>query len=337
MTHHVLEQVETLRDAGRWPDAVDLLRGQLVVSEDLALESAFVQGQHSAFATLADEDGPPEWPPTVPDFFTDHDAIPEILGSELTAEHLASALQHHGSLIVREFIAPDHHEFLRTMIDRAFDAMAAWEVDPEADLSPWFVEFQPDEGYSLGAWERLFVTYGGGVHAVDSPRAWFHVVETLRATGIGDVIAGYLGERPALSAKKTTLRRAGPDCRNGWHQDGAFLGKSTRSVNVWTSLTDSGVDAPGLDVVHRSFEEILETGTEGAQFTWSVSEQLAREKGGDVLERPVFNAGDAMLFDEKTLHQTGRDPETMTKTRYALETWFFAPSTYPHEQIPVCF
>ena len=337
MTGDVLAQVRTLRDDGRWSDAVEVLRAQLTDRNDVELESAFVQGQHSAFGAVTDRRGPSSWPATVPDLFSDHDGIPDLHRSEVTAERLASALQHHGSLIVRDFLAPAHHEPLRSMIDHAFDAMAAWEADPDADHSPWFVEFRPDEGYSLGAWERLFVTYGGGVHAVDSPRAWFHAVEALRETGIGDVIERYFGERPALSAKKTTLRRAGPDCRTGWHQDGAFLGERTRSVNVWTSLTDSGVDAPGLDVVHRRFDEILETGTEGAQFTWSVSPQLARERGGDVLERPVFHAGDAMLFDEKTLHQTGVDPETMTRTRYALETWFFAPSTYPHEQIPVCF
>jgi len=27
----------------------------------------------------------------------------------------------------------------------------------------------------------------------------------------------------------------------------------------------------------------------------------------------------------------------MTATRYAIEMWFFAPSTYPTEQIPILF
>jgi hypothetical protein len=27
----------------------------------------------------------------------------------------------------------------------------------------------------------------------------------------------------------------------------------------------------------------------------------------------------------------------MTRERYALESWFFAPSTYPYEQVPLLF
>ena len=52
--------------------------------------------------------------------------------------------------------------------------------------------------------------------------------------------------------------------------------------------------------------------------------------------RPVFEAGDALLFDEMLLHRTAIEPE-MTHERYTLESWFFAPSHYPHDQIPIAF
>jgi hypothetical protein len=38
-----------------------------------------------------------------------------------------------------------------------------------------------------------------------------------------------------------------------------------------------------------------------------------------------------------TLHRTAVDPATMTGERYAIESWFFAASTYPYEQVPILF
>ena len=71
----------------------------------------------------------------------------------------------------------------------------------------------------------------------------------------------------------------------------------------------------GLDA--RFFEDPVEAG------------ERARE-----LARP----GDAVLFDHLLLHRTGVDP-SMTATRYATETWFFAPSAYPDplKQVPLAF
>ena len=50
--------------------------------------------------------------------------------------------------------------------------------------------------------------------------------------GLTDLVAGYLGERPALSLEKWTLRRVPPTANTSWHQDGAFLGETVRTVNV---------------------------------------------------------------------------------------------------------
>jgi hypothetical protein len=50
----------------------------------------------------------------------------------------------------------------------------------------------------------------------------------------------------------------------------------------------------------------------------------------------VFRPGDALLFDERNLHATACGPE-MTENRYAIEAWFFAPSCYPADQVPLVF
>lgn len=50
--------------------------------------------------------------------------------------------------------------------------------------------------------------------------------------------------------------------------------------------------------------------------------------------RPIFEPGDALLFDELFLYRTACEP-AMTSERYAIETWLFAPSVYPDKQIPL--
>ncbi|MDZ7732372.1 MAG: hypothetical protein U5R31_04010 [Acidimicrobiia bacterium] len=94
--------------------------------------------------------------------------------------------------------------------------------------------------------------------------------------------------------------------------------------------------SPGLDLVPQRFPEVLETGTNGAQFDWSVGPGTVERVARHPVVRPEFRAGDALLFDELFLHRTGVSPG-MTRPRYAIESWFFAPSTYPEAQIPILF
>jgi hypothetical protein len=164
------------------------------------------------------------------------------------------------------------------------------------------------------------------------------LVDTIADVGLGRAINAYLGERPVLSVNKCTLRRVGAEPTNAnWHQDGAFLGDGIRSVNVWMSLSHCGRDAPGLDIVPRRFDRVLETGTDGAIFPWTMGPGLIdRVSEGAPVCRPEFEPGDVLLFDDLFLHRTAADP-AMTRPRHAIETWFFAPSTYPDGQIPLVF
>jgi hypothetical protein len=49
--------------------------------------------------------------------------------------------------------------------------------------------------------------------------------------------------------------------------------------------------------------------------------------------RPDFDAGDALMFDERFLHRTYFD-HCMTEDRHALECWFFAPSHRSRGYVP---
>jgi hypothetical protein len=164
----------------------------------------------------------------------------------------------------------------------------------------------------------------------------FELLDTFERVGLRRLIGGYLGERPALSVNKCTLRRVSPEAGSIWHQDGAFLG-NVRSLNVWLSLSRCGDEAPGLDIVPRRIGHILPTGTEGAMFDWSVAPALANETAAEVpVLRPIFEPGDALLFDDLFLHKTAADPE-MPNTRYAVESWFFGPSAFPADYVPLAF
>jgi hypothetical protein len=88
-------------------------------------------------------------------------------------------------------------------------------------------------------------------------------------------------------------------------------------------------------MVPRRFDEVLPTGTEGAVFPTSIGPPVvARAAETAPVCRPLFAAGDAMFFDDLFLHRTAVGGD-MRRERYAIESWFFAPSHYPREQIPI--
>src|SRR5205085_12460908 len=96
-----------------------------------------------------------------------------------------------------------------------------------------------------------------------------------------------------------------------------------------------GDEAPGLDIVPRRLERYVATGTGDAQLNWTISEEVVQEASADApVIRPIFEPGDALLFDELFLHKTGSDP-AMPNPRFAIENWFFGGSEFPAEYAPL--
>jgi hypothetical protein len=332
-----LAKADALVADGRPREAIDLLSAANRRGRNATIEQRLVQLRHAGFAQIDLSQGREVWPPAVEDLFPVSGRPPEVHRSDLTAHALGSGILRHGCLLVRGLVPPPKVASLVDAIDRALEAFAAHaDGAPVSQTSPWFVPFEPGPGYSVGH-GRPWVREAGGVWPVDSPRALFEVIESFHEVGVDRVLTEYLGERPALSVKKWTLRRVPTDTRGDWHQDGAFLGAGIRTVNVFLSLSPCGEDAPGLDVVPRRVDHIVETGTHGAWFDWSVGPELVERIAADAgVVRPIFEAGDALLFDDFFLHQTGVSPD-MTQERYSMESWFFAPSTYPRDQVPILF
>lgn len=332
-----LSAASALEHDGRPVDAIRLLTDANRRSPDPAIEEHLVSLRHAAFETL-DRQLPTDLLPPVTAAEGSPPPLAAVSVADLTAEALRSGLARNGCVWVRGLASEAQVATLADGIDRALGGFDEVAAGAEATAtSPWYVPFAPQPGKYRTGGRRNWVRASGAVWTVDSPRMLFDLCELLDDTHVGELVTEYLGERPALSANKCTLRRVPVDTNTNWHQDGAFLGAEVRTLNIWLALSDCGVDSPGLEIVPRRIDTVLLTGTEGAMFDWSVSPQVVAEAARDVpVVTPEFRAGDALLFDHLLLHRTAVGPG-MTRERYAMETWLFAPSSYPDGQIPVVY
>jgi uncharacterized small protein (DUF1192 family) len=268
----------------------------------------------------------------------DHDGLPEgplleIRHDQLTPGRLRAAILRGGCLLVRGLVPAGQAENLAEEIDRAFSERARYEAGRSFDPRS-YVPFEPDPRWGFGLPLRDWIRDGGGVLAVDSPRASFELGEVLRDAGVPELVQTYLGGPALNSGDKTTLRRAEPSVSGAWHQDGKFMGQ-VRALNLWLSLSHCGRDAPGLDLVPRRLDHHVATMTDEATMLNQVSQAAAERAAGALgILRPIFEPGDALLFDELFLHKTASD-RSMRRPRLAVESWFFAPQGFPADYVPL--
>lgn len=268
-----------------------------------------------------------QWPPRTERTFDVNAGLPEAAAEDLDRDAIVAGVRGHGALIVRGLFDHRACSDLRKMIDSAVDIFGEDRtlLDPD-----WNTPLTDLGGKILGAPAfRGFNFHAAGLAAADAPTAAHYIIEQFSKLGLPELVGAYLAERPALSLEKWTLRKVPPDTGSSWHQDGAFLGVETRTLNLWVALSDCGEQASGLDIVARRFDHIVPTGTPGAYFDWDVSPDVVdQERGSNPIVAPVFKAGDAVFFDQFLLHKTGTKPD-LTEDRYALETWFFTPTSFP--------
>lgn len=335
----VVQEARRLADGGQWRAAIDLLTESNRRQADAAVESALIDVRHRAFFGGGAGTGPQDWPPVFDDRFAGETGIPEIHAAELDIDALRSGVLGHGALIVRGLISTDEVSTVRELVDHVYAAQDRFQAaDGGGTPDAWYSEFSSDINpviAELSTFDRYWHRGGAAVPGGDSPRAMFQLIEMYQRHGLPALIEDYLGEPPALSVEKTALRRVPYDTLGGWHQDGAFLGDHIRSLNLWIAGSDCGVDAPTMELVPRRLDYIVEKGTGDAPYPWAVGNSAALAAAGTAaLVRPVFAEGDAIFFDQMNLHRTSGGPG-MTKTRYAVESWWFAPSHYPNNLLPL--
>lgn len=349
----VVARAEELLEQRAVRAAIELLTSANRDARDPALERALVHARHAGCALLP---GPTGGRPAVTAQPSDGELC-EVAADSLTAAHVLEGLSRSGCLLVRDLVPADRIERFVTGIDETFAAYDA-SVAGGPSSSEWYEPFpmpvlispQGADGSVVVApgsppardipvkAHRRFSREGAGVWTVDSPRMLFELFELVDDTGVGAVISETLGERPFLSANKCNVRRVDPVIvEGGWHQDGAFLGNDVAALNLWITLTPCGRDAPGLDIVPKRFDGIVEPGGENAFFKWSLSDQdVAAAAGSAGIVRPEFGAGDALLFDHRLVHRTATSPD-MVNPRHAIEAWFFGPSAFPAGQLPLVY
>jgi hypothetical protein len=249
----------------------------------------------------------------------------DVAGLDL--QTLGSGIRHHGALLVRGFTAPSIAVELRDSIDAAIDVQRRGVVKPGV-YDPFPAENGDDQ---LAVGRAMLARLGGGLLAVDSPSAFFRFMELLDTTGFVSLVESYLGERPVLSADKTTFRSLCDAPSPAWHQDGSFMGE-VRAVNLWISLSHCGgtTDCRGLDVVPLRIEELLPTGTHDVvadAAAVAIGEDLVELESGVAYVTPRFAPGDALCFDDRFVHRTSASGGLTP--RFAVEAWLFAPSRFP--------
>jgi hypothetical protein len=298
--------------------------------------------QRAAAALIAAAEEPPARPAN--EVALDEDGLASIGRSDLNAARVRGAILGHGYALVRGLLDRNEALSFADEIERVFRARSS-----EGEEGGLYEEYRPAPPYpQIAKRVRAWIEAGSGVLAADSPRLMFEMLELLDRSGLRSLVRDYLDEPVLVSVQKCTLRKADPGPPGGWHQDGSFMGR-TRALNVWIALSDCGEDAPGLDFVPRRIGDLVETIGIGAEAelakparerkpspgTTLVAHETAEAAAdGAEIVRPLFRAGDAMLFDDLFLHRTGSNAE-MPDPRYAIESWFFGASGFPRDYVPL--
>ena len=271
-------------------------------------------------------------------------SVPEVEANDLTDEKLKSAMATRGCLLVRGlFSRPAISEYCE-VIDRVMGfadqgELAGTDHDPLQKTFANAPQCLPNllREPRLSA-SRKFHRDGGSAMCVESSGVCEQLLALYESAGIKRLVHSYLGEEPCLSALKWVLRRPRlPVNPDGWHQDGAFMGKHINSLNMWLAASTCGGQsgAPGMDILPYRLTDILGAGEEGAIFDWSVGDKAVKERlGAGKTEAPLFEAGDALFFDHFLLHRT-QHGEDFIRPRYAIETWFFDSKNFPENQVPL--
>jgi hypothetical protein len=253
----------------------------------------------------------------MPVIFDDPESLPEIDAAALDANILARAIETRGALIIRNLIPRESAAALDRTTQLVFAAID--EKRREAGL------YEPSSDPDIAATHKFIANVGCGL-MVNSPRALAETMAAYEHHGVIDLLTQQLGERPVLSSKKATLRRTAPRFKHSdvWHQDGAFMGGDLKVTNVWLALTDCGVTSASVELATKRFTSVIKP-----DYGVAVTAEMAATLS-PVTVAPIFAAGDALMFDHLCLHRTAMNPAYVDERR-ALETWFFAPSHYPHD------
>lgn len=250
--------------------------------------------------------------PVVPEagaHFSDVTGLPEIAASDLDAGSLASALGHCGGLLVRGL-------YNHALLERLRAHARVQEAIDREDHSP------------LGC----------------SPETLVLLLDVYRESGLLDVVATYLDDRPLLFAERVKLRQHRAQTHKyaaiPWHQDVSFFGRKSRAVNCWAAVTPCGRDNPGISLIPHRVDDYVgwnpETqGLAPLDYGRSLSAgELEALTDRYPAVQCCLEPGDALLFDEMTVHKTNSRPWRLEQQIVTI-SWFFRAGAFPDWGTPL--
>lgn len=360
----VKSDVEMAIASQDWIQALRLLHAANDRSFDRDLEQRLIDVSIRAYRAYDWPAPTISWPPGYTDHYPQCASLLEVDRAELSTNAIRAGINGHGGLIVRSLMDSETVEAMRDNIDRAFAAQAdevsistvktlrrwmgafAAQADGnrirEANL-PWFrtsPEIDADGPAQFGKrGSKDKSTDTGAVWAAHSPRSAAQMMRFYRAINLPTMLHEYFGEPATLCVKKWVLRCVGaePTKKSGWHQDGRLWDDDIKVVNLWVTLTECGgnASAPGIEMVSGSNQDIYESGTGDARFSWTVGQEVVDQiSDSKPIVCPHLHPGDAIFFDHLNLHRTCHVPHE-TRNRYAVESWFFAASDAMEKMIPI--
>jgi hypothetical protein len=291
------------------PEAAEIatLSEQNRAHADGALEARLVALRRQAGDALRQAAGElqaPAWP----DAFPGCTSLPEVSGAELDAASLGGALLHHGGLLVRGLYNEGQLQHLRQL------AVQQEAADRE-DHSP------------LGT----------------SPHTLFELLEAYRDSGLLAALSGYLDGQPLMFAERAKLRQHRAETHKfaaiPWHQDASFFGRQSWAVNCWAAVTPCGEGNPGLGIIPRRTDRYhgWDPADGRAPLDYGNAmpdEELVRLCDGHPAVEVVLQPGDALLFDEMTVHRTNSRPWRLEQQIVTI-SWFFRASGFPDWGTPL--
>lgn len=244
------------------------------------------------------------------DMFASVNGLPEIDAKDLTPEAVASGVLFHGALIVRGLYNAEQIAFLSKISEIARNQK---RDDPQS---------------------------------VTSTYSFCKLMDIYEECGLLDVVKGYIGDDAVIALKRARLRYKAIAGKSGisWHQDGSYFGQKCFSLNCWAAVTECGRKNNGLTLVARRNHECL--GVKEVDESKVNFGKADLDYGKNFLAKflpnknefiePFFEPGDAILFDEMTLHRTAVVANP-TMHQIVSISWFFSRSRFPKFKTPLGF
>ena len=239
--------------------------------------------------------------------FESNAGLPEISANGLNQDSLLAGLHGHGALLVRGLFSEQQLERLRALL-------------PEHEKAP----------------EESDIPAGC------APEVLFELLEIYRECGLLNLVKQYHGGETLLFAERAKLRRhvkkRDAFAAIPWHQDVNFFGHKSFALNCWAAVSACGEDNPGLGIVPQRTERRhgwdgpgLAPLDYGKRMPEGTLEALTSETPAAY---PVLQPGDAVLFDEMTVHGTASRPWKVKEQVVAI-SWVFRPSHFPQWGTPL--